>query len=230
MKPSSAMALASRMSGHSALACALAGTDFAVVAVIAANAADRRRSRFVNIRTFLLTADACVHKVVLGAVFVLIYVKTAFAKPCEMGHSHRFPRANRLKSGWTIQARTGPLSHRSIFKIHDPVWRRAKDEFSDKGASDVILLDRAKPSRNQTPQPCDIARRVSIACDNTGAKNREALEADPSNRLFLQPHDPHIANPAFRGASHGREQRKSCDTPGLTTSGEATDHANLEGL
>src|ERR1700722_17485639 len=91
MKPSSAMALASRMSGHSALACALAGTDFAVVAVIAANAADRRRSRFVNIRTFLLTADACVHKVVPGAVFVLIYGKTAFAKPCEMGHSESIP-------------------------------------------------------------------------------------------------------------------------------------------
>jgi hypothetical protein len=36
------------MPGHSALACALAGTAFVVVAVIAAKAAERRRSRFVN--------------------------------------------------------------------------------------------------------------------------------------------------------------------------------------
>src|SRR5260370_41921733 len=48
MKPSSAMAFASRMSGHSALACAFAGTGVVVAIVIAASAAERRRSRFVN--------------------------------------------------------------------------------------------------------------------------------------------------------------------------------------
>src|SRR3981189_911658 len=48
MKPSSAMAFASRMSGHSALACAFAGTGVVVAMVIAARAAERRRSRFVN--------------------------------------------------------------------------------------------------------------------------------------------------------------------------------------
>src|SRR5882757_4047713 len=42
------MALASRMSGHSALACALAGMEFVVGIVIAASAAERRSSRFVN--------------------------------------------------------------------------------------------------------------------------------------------------------------------------------------
>src|SRR5438046_6506166 len=48
MKPSSAMFLASRISGHSALACALAGTGVIVVTVSAANAAERSRSRLVN--------------------------------------------------------------------------------------------------------------------------------------------------------------------------------------
>src|SRR5260370_35110237 len=48
MKPSSAMALAWRRSGHSALACAFAGTGVVVAIVIAASAAERRRSRFVN--------------------------------------------------------------------------------------------------------------------------------------------------------------------------------------
>jgi hypothetical protein len=79
-------------------------------------------------------------------------------------------------------------------------------------------------------QPSYIARRVNIACDNSRTKNREAMEAYPLNRLFFQSHDPHIANPAFRGASHCREQRKLCATPGLTTAGKATDHANFEGL
>src|SRR6266851_7330801 len=51
MNPSSAMALASIMPGHSALACALAGTAFVVVTDIAAKAAERRRSRFVSIWT-----------------------------------------------------------------------------------------------------------------------------------------------------------------------------------
>ncbi len=35
--------------GRSAVVCAVTGTDFAVVAVIAANATERRRSRFVII-------------------------------------------------------------------------------------------------------------------------------------------------------------------------------------
>src|SRR5882757_5617568 len=137
-------------------------------------------------------------------------------------------RATKVPSG--LFQRTRPLSHRPIFKIHDPVWSRAADEISDKGAPDIVLLDGAKTPRNQTPQPGYIAWRVRIACDNSRTKNREALEADPLNRLFFEPHDPHIANPAFRGASHCREQRKPCDTPGPTTAGKAPDHANFEGL
>ncbi len=113
--------------------------------------------------------------------------------------------------------RTRPLSHRPIFKIHSSVWGRAADEFSDKGASYVVLLDRAKTSRNQTPQPSDIARRVSIACDNSRTKNHEALEAYSFDRLFFQPHDSYIADPAFRAASHGRKQTKLCDTSSMTT-------------
>jgi hypothetical protein len=78
-----------------------------------------------------------------------------------------------------------PLSHRRIFEILNPGWGRAADEFSDKGAPDIVMLNRAKRSWNQTPQPIGIARRVSIACDNSRTKNREALEACPLNRLFF---------------------------------------------
>jgi len=43
------MSFALKKPGRSALICARAGMDFAVVTVIAANAAERRRSRFVSI-------------------------------------------------------------------------------------------------------------------------------------------------------------------------------------
>jgi hypothetical protein len=46
-----------------------------------------------------------------------------------------------LSSG--LFKRTRPLSHRPIFQMHNPVWGRA-DEFSDKGAPDIVLLNRAK--------------------------------------------------------------------------------------
>src|SRR6266566_1968582 len=62
MKPSSAMALASRMSGHSDLACAFAGTGVVVVTRSAASAAERRRSRFVNMVAAPL-GDDCVRAV-----------------------------------------------------------------------------------------------------------------------------------------------------------------------
>lgn len=80
---------------------------------------------------------------------------------------------------------TRSLPHRRIFEIHNPVWGRAAEEFSDKGAPDIVLFNCAKTPRNQTPQPSDIARRVSIACDNSRTKNREALETYPLNGLFL---------------------------------------------
>src|SRR5579864_391488 len=73
---------------------------------------------------------------------------------------------------------TRPLSHRCIFEIHDARGGRAMDEFSGKSAPDIILLNCSPPSRNETPQPGSIARRVSIACDNSRAENRQALEAD----------------------------------------------------
>ena len=73
------------------------------------------------------------------------------------------------------------------FEIHNPVWHRVADELGDKGAPDIVLFDRGKTAGNQAPQPGHIVRRVSIACDNSGAKNRETLEACRLNHLFLQP-------------------------------------------
>jgi hypothetical protein len=80
---------------------------------------------------------------------------------------------------------TRPLFHRRIFEIHDAIGGRATDEFSGKSAPDIILLNRPKPSRNETPQPSSIARRVSIACDNSRAENRQTFEADTLNGFFL---------------------------------------------
>src|SRR6185436_19727262 len=84
--------------------------------------------------------------------------------------------------------------------------------------------------RNETPQPGNIARRMGIAGDDARAENRQACEAYSLNRFFFQPHDPHIANPALCGASHGREQSKLLYTSGVTTTGKTTDNPNFESL
>src|ERR1700676_1656202 len=60
MQPASAMSFSLRKPGRSALVCASTGTDFAVDAVIAAKAAERRRSRFVNIFDIPSRFAACV--------------------------------------------------------------------------------------------------------------------------------------------------------------------------
>ncbi len=122
------------------------------------------------------------------------------------------------------------VSHRPIVEINDSVWDRVADEFSDKGARDIVLLNRPEWTRNETPQPGGIARRMGIACDDARAENRQAFEAYPLNGFFFQPHDPHIANPAFRGASRCREQSKLRDTSGVTTTGKTTDDPDFERL
>jgi len=139
-----------------------------------------------------------------------------------------------LHSFYTVRSglfkRARPLSHRPIFEINNSVWGRAADEFSDKGAPDIVLLNRPEWTRNQTPQPGSIARRMGITCDDARAENRQACEAYPFNRFFFQPHDPGIANPASCGASRGREQSKLPDTPGVTTTGKTTDNSDFECL
>ena len=82
-------------------------------------------------------------------------------------------------------AGTRPLSHRRIFEIHDAIGGRATDEFSGKSAPDIILLNRPKRSRNETPQLSNMARRISIACDNSRAENGQTFEADTLNRFFF---------------------------------------------
>src|SRR5437899_12703500 len=79
---------------------------------------------------------------------------------------------------------TSPLSHRPVVEIHNPVWGRAADEFSDKGAPDIVLLNRPEWTRNQAPQPSRIAPRMGIACDDAPADNGQALEAYPFKRFF----------------------------------------------
>src|SRR6188508_274717 len=113
--------------------------------------------------------------------------------------------------------RTRPLSHRSVFEIHHTVLGRAGDEFSDKGARDIVLLYRTEWTGDQAPQPRRIARRMSIAGDDARAENRQPFETYALNRFFFQPHDPRIANPACGRASRCREQRKLRDTSGVTT-------------
>jgi len=131
--------------------------------------------------------------------------------------------------GQKLSERSRRLFHRPIFEIHNPVGCRA-DEFSDKGARDIVLLNRPEPARNQTPKPGRIARRVDVAADDAWPKDRQAFEAYRLNRFFFQAHHPRIANPALYVASDCGEQRKPRDPSGVTPTGKATDHPDFESL
>ena len=67
--------------------------------------------------------------------------------------------------------------------MHNAVWHRAADEFSDKGAPDIVLFNGPEPPGNQTPQPGRIARRMDIAADDARPENRQTFEADASEPL-----------------------------------------------
>src|SRR5688572_33045161 len=71
---------------------------------------------------------------------------------------------------------------------------------------------------------------MGIACNDARTENRQAPEAYRSNRFFLQPHHPHIANPAVRSASRCRQQGKLRDTSGVTTASKATDNPDFKSL
>jgi hypothetical protein len=60
------MSLASNTLGHSGLFCATTGVDFTVVAASAVTAAERSRSRFVNIRTIPFGSQFVVERVGIG--------------------------------------------------------------------------------------------------------------------------------------------------------------------
>src|SRR6476620_4994723 len=122
------------------------------------------------------------------------------------------------------------LSHRPIFEIHNPVGGRTADEFSDKGAPDLVLLNRPEPARNQTPQPRRIARRMDIAADDARPEDRQAFEAYRLNRLFFQPHDSRIANPALCVAACRGKERKPGDPSSVTSPRKATAHPHFESL
>ena len=44
-----------------------------------------------------------------------------------------------------------PLPHRVVLEINNSVRCHAVDEFSDKGAANIVLLDHTETSRNKTP-------------------------------------------------------------------------------
>src|ERR1700733_14055340 len=85
MNPASAMSFALKKPGRSALVCALTGTDFAVVAVIAASAAERSRLRFVSIEA--LHFGTCFGSRDLSSTVIKFYAKTAnrsFGSPAAL--------------------------------------------------------------------------------------------------------------------------------------------------
>jgi hypothetical protein len=61
------------------------------------------------------------------------------------------------------------LLHRSIFQDRRAV--SPVEKFTDKGPTDIVLINRPKRSWNETPQQSKKPRGVRITRNDAGAKN-----------------------------------------------------------
>jgi len=82
------------------------------------------------------------------------------------------------------------------------------------GASENSLINTAKRSRNESSQPTDPGRGMSVADNDAGAKDGEAGKTDVAHGVFLHTHYADIAKPAADGASYRRKHAKLGD-PGV---------------
>src|SRR6202140_2892460 len=92
------------------------------------------------------------------------------------------------------------LLHRLIFQDRRAVL--PVEKFTDKGPTDIVLVNRPKRSWNQTPQQSQKPGGVRITRNDAGAKNCQTFKSKAPHRIFFFAHDAGITNPAL-GATPG---------------------------
>src|SRR4051794_39927712 len=107
------------------------------------------------------------------------------------------PEESSISGLWKL-ARS--LFHRRVFEVLD-AGGCAVVELGGVCSSDVVLVDGAELSGDESSEPFDVAWRVFVAADDAGLEDREALEADRCDGFFFLPHDAHVPDPALRGAA-----------------------------
>src|SRR5580692_5773755 len=120
----------------------------------------------------------------------------------------------------------GSLLHRGIFQDRGAVL--PVEKFTDKGPTDIVLINRPKRSWNETPQQSKKPWGVRIARNDAGAKNCQTLKSEAPHRIFFFAHDAGITNPALSAAPGCRKKSESFDSRRQAATRKRADQANLQ--
>ena len=126
----------------------------------------------------------------------------------------------------SLRSRPRSLFHRGIFQD-----RRAivpVEKLTDKGPTDIVLINSAKRSWNETPEYSKKSWGVRIARNDAGAKNCQTFESDAAHRIFFFAHDAGITNPALRATPGCRKKSEPFDSRRQTATRKRADHADFQ--
>jgi hypothetical protein len=118
------------------------------------------------------------------------------------------------------------LLHRGIFQDRRAVL--PVEEFTDKGPTDIVLINRPKRSWNGTPQQSKKPWGVRITRNDAGAKNCQSFKSEAPHRIFLLAHDAGITNPALSATPGCRKKSESFDSRSQAAARKRADQANFQ--
>src|ERR1700730_8882414 len=118
------------------------------------------------------------------------------------------------------------LLHRGIFQDRRALL--AVEKFTDKGPTDIVLINGPKRSRNETPQQSKKPWGVRIARNDAGAKNCQMFKSEAAHCIFLFAHDAGITNPALGATPGCRKKSESFDSRRQAAPRKRADQANFQ--
>ena len=122
--------------------------------------------------------------------------------------------------------RPSSLLHRRIFQDRRAVL--PVEKFTDKGPTDIVLINRPKRSGDETPQQSKELGGVRIPRDYPGPKNCQSFKSEPPYRIFLFAHDAGITNPALSATPGRRKKSESLDSPSQAAACKCAYQSNFQ--
>jgi hypothetical protein len=102
------------------------------------------------------------------------------------------------------------------------------DEFTDKGSTDIALINRPKRPGDKTPQQGKKLRRVRVTRNDAGAKNSQPLESEAPHNILFFGHHAGITNPAPGATSGSRKKPESFDACRQAATRKRPDQADFQ--
>jgi hypothetical protein len=118
------------------------------------------------------------------------------------------------------------LLNRGIFQDRRAV--SPVEKFTDEGPADIVLINRAKRSWDETPQQGKKPWGVRIASNDAGAKNRQTPKSETPHHIFFFTHDAGISDPAPGAAPSCRKKSESFHSGRQATTRKGTDQADFQ--